>query len=70
MAVVDDVQRGRLVVEANGRQLGFLRITNVNGGLVVSDFTGGKFGSVAPWFGPRPPYPSGWICVLGEARGR
>ena len=42
MTVIDDVQRGRLVVEPNGRQVGLLWIANVNGGLVVSVLAGSE----------------------------
>ena len=36
VTVIDDVQRRRLVVEMDRRQGSFLRIADVNGGLVVS----------------------------------
>src|SRR5882762_1403597 len=52
MTVINDVQRGRLVVKSNGRQIDLPRIANVNGGLVVSGLAESKFRvQVAPMAG-------------------
>jgi len=45
VSVVDDVERGRLVVELDGRQIGLLRISDVDGGLVMPILARSK-----PWF--------------------
>jgi hypothetical protein len=44
VAVIDDVERGRLVIEVDWGQVGFLRVADVNRGLVMSILAGCKFG--------------------------
>src|SRR5689334_19728670 len=74
MTVINDVQRGRLVVEPNGRQVGLLWITNVNGGLVVSVFAGSEIRvQVTPVTGTLVSVvaPVGGLMYLGvRKRGR
>src|SRR5262249_11867230 len=42
VAVIDDVQRRRLVIELNWRQVGLLRVANVNGRLLMPIFARSK----------------------------
>jgi hypothetical protein len=63
VAVIDDVQRGRVVIEPYGREFGFLRIANVNRRLMVPAFAGGKFRlQVAPVAGTL-------VSVVAPVRG-
>src|SRR5215470_18354738 len=49
MAVIDDVEWRRLIVEAYRGQLCFLRVADVDGGLVLTILAGRK-----PWFQVTP----------------
>src|ERR1700746_3682886 len=49
MSVIDNVQPGRLVLEADGRQVALMWITDVNGGLVMPTFAQSKL-----WFQVTP----------------
>src|SRR5215469_11216160 len=65
VAVIDDVQWDRLVIELDGRQVGLLRIADVDGRLMMPVHAGSKLGTkLTPMTRPMR-----WAVVPGVRGG-
>lgn len=73
MSVIDDAQPGRLVLEADRRQVDLMWITDVYGGLVMPTFAQSKLWvEITPmaWDRERRRSPKRADCVPGPRRKR